>query len=77
MKNFIKLAPEVYVKPDEVISVERETTYKDRSPSPSDSCLIKDFDGSRVILKNGRKIYIRDVFPDAILKMLSTGERNG
>jgi hypothetical protein len=70
MKNLIKIAPEVFVRSDEVVSVERDTTYKYSSSSPSDYCLLKDFDGSRVILKNGRKVYVRGVFPAEILKML-------
>ena len=70
MNHLIKIAPEVYVQKDEVVSVERETTYKWASPSPSDNCLLTDFDGSRVILKNGRKVYVRGVFPDEILKIL-------
>lgn len=68
--NLIKIADEVFVRPDEVVSVERDTTYEWESSSPSDSNIRVNFDGSRIILKNGRKIFIRNVFPEAILKTL-------
>lgn len=71
MKNLVEIAPEIFVKPCEVVAVQRETTYKYASQSPSDCCLLTDFDGSRVILENGRKVYVRGVFPAAIIAILN------
>lgn len=63
----IQLADEIFVDPLEVVSVERDTTYKYSSPSPSDSTLLVDFDGSKIFLKNGRKVFVRGIFPKEIM----------
>lgn len=67
--KLIKIAPCVFVDPSEVVSVERDTTYV-HGPSPSDTHPYVDFDGSRVTLKSGRKLFVRDVFPEQIIQLL-------
>jgi len=66
----VQLTDEIFVDPLEVVSVERDTTYKYSSPSPSDSTLLVDFDGSKIFLKNGRKVFVRGVFPKEIMQKL-------
>jgi hypothetical protein len=64
----IEVVENVFINPDEVASVEEHVTTKYLG-SFSDSYPVKDFEGSRVILKSGRKIYIKAP-PIFILKKL-------
>lgn len=75
----VEIAPEVYIDSEEFASVERDTTYKYSSPSPSDTTLLVDFDGSKIFLKNGRKIFVKGIFPkEVMLKLgLIKGNNNG
>lgn len=68
--NLIKIAENVYVEPSEVSSVEREIVKKWQSSSPSDGRYVETFNGSRVILKCGRKVYVDGVMPDEIIRCL-------
>lgn len=69
--SLVKVCEDTYLNPSEVVAVVRDTTYKYESPSPSDTNMIKDFDGSRIVLKCGRKVFVNGVFPDEILEKLS------
>lgn len=66
----IKITDDIFIDPTEVASVERDTTYKYSSPSPSDTTLLVDFDGSKIFLKNGRKVFVRNIFPKEIMQKL-------
>lgn len=68
--KLIKIDDNTFLNSDEVCSVEYDCTYKYGSESPSDTCLIKDFEGTRVILKNGRKVFIKNIMPDEIVEKL-------
>lgn len=67
--NLIEVAKDVFIDPNEVASVEYDATYK-WSGSWSGGCNIKDFEGSRVTMKNGRKIFIKDVSPHTVMVRL-------
>lgn len=71
--GLVQIAKEVYVVPNDVVSVERQIINSYVGGSPSDSCYEKTFDGSRLILKNGRKVYVNGVMPDGILEILKFG----
>ena len=66
----VKVCNNTYINPSEVVAVVHDTTYKYRTASPSDTNMIKDFDGSRIVLKCGRKVFVNGVFPDEILAKL-------
>lgn len=66
----IQITEDIFIDPAEVASVERDTTYKYDSPSPSDATLLVDFDGSKIFLKNGRKVFVRNIFPKEIMQKL-------
>lgn len=65
---FIEVAKEVFIDPAEVASVERDTVYNSNSPSGTN--IYVNFDGSRIILKNGRKIFINKVMPNEVMAKL-------
>jgi len=55
----IEISDNVFVDPKDVAAVEEHIVTKYLG-SFSDSYPVKDFEGSRIILKNGRKIYVRE-----------------
>lgn len=59
---------DVYLRSEDVVSVEREIINEYTSPSPSDVRLVETFNGSRVTLKNGRKVFVRGMVPKEILE---------
>lgn len=66
----VEINDELFIDTDEVVSVEREIVKEFRSSSPSDGYYVETFNGSRVILKNGRKIYANGVMPKDLMKKL-------
>jgi len=64
-----KITEDVYLNPDCVVSVEYDATYKNVG-SPSDSCMEKDFEGTRVTLNNGRKVFISGLTPAQVMEKL-------
>lgn len=70
MSKLIEVSPEVFVDPSEVVSVEHDVVKEYESFSPSDCDMRTTFDGSRIILKNGRKVFVNGVMPSLIMKML-------
>jgi hypothetical protein len=73
--NLIKIAEEVYVDPDDVVSIEHDVVNEYVGMSPSDSTMKEKFNGSRLTLKNGRKVFVNYVMPSEILLIL--GRREG
>ena len=72
--NLIKLSEKVIIDPNEVCSIQEEKTYNEPS-SPSDSCMVLNFHGSVLTLKNGRKIYI-SMMPNDVMEKLKIPEVN-
>jgi len=68
--NLKQIAPNTFVDPNEVVSIEHDETYRYEGLSPSDSCMIKDFDGTKLTLKNGRKVFINNMMPSEVLELL-------
>lgn len=67
----IEIGPEIFVDPKDVSSVEREVISRNGGISLSDCQMVEVFNGSRVILKNGRKIFVDGVLPSKILEKLN------
>jgi uncharacterized protein YlzI (FlbEa/FlbD family) len=67
MSEIIKLTDEFLINPDDISSLEKEETY---NYTPSGGCYIRDFCGTRIILKNGHKVYIKNMTPDEVLKKI-------
>ena len=67
----IKITDEIYVDPDQVVSVEREKVHSYRSYSLSDTTTYCSFDGTRITLKNGRKVFVENIMPDKIMEVLN------
>ena len=70
----LKIDDETYIVPTEIVSIVADATFKVSGDSPSDTCMVKDFEGSKITLKNGRKIFVKNKTPDEILKILEHGE---
>lgn len=63
----VEINDELFIDTDEVVSVERENcSYH----TPSGGYVSSNFDGSRVILKNGRKIYVNGMMPKDLMTRL-------
>lgn len=72
--KLVQVAEEVYVDPDDISSVQREIVHEYASSNPSDGHKVKTFDGSRIILKNGRKVFVDKVKPEAILLLIKEAQ---
>jgi hypothetical protein len=66
--KLVKINETVFIDPTEVCSIEKNTVEHSNSPSGSDSWF--SWTGSVVTLKNGRKIYVKDLSPDTIFELL-------
>lgn len=65
----IKITEDVYINKEDLVSIQREETVSWHG-SPSDSYPVKDFSGSVLTLKNGRKIYVKGLYPQDIMELL-------
>lgn len=72
--NLIQITPEIFVDPSEVVSVEHDQTFRDCG-SISDPCMVKEFDGTRITLKNGRKVFINHTMPSEVISKLSQDKK--
>lgn len=66
----LKITENVYVDPNDVSSVEREICRQFISTRPSGGHYKETFNGSRIILKNGQKVYADKIMPDEVLRIL-------
>jgi len=63
----VEIRDDLFIDTSEVVSVEHENNSYD---TPSGGYVGGNFNGSRVILKNGHKIYVNGMMPrDLMLKL--------
>jgi hypothetical protein len=75
--GLVFITDEVVVEPSEVCSIQEEKVTRYSSPSPSDSSVYTEFEGSVMTLKNGRKIYVRGMTPKQIYAVLTKSNGSG
>lgn len=63
----VEINDELFIDTDEVVSVEHENNSYE---TPSGGYVGRNFNGSRVILKNGRKIYVNGMKPKELMEKL-------
>lgn len=69
--TLVKLTDDVFVNPNEVVTVERlDMSYE----TPSGGFVNSSFNGSRIILKCGRKLHLNKIMPDEIMAKLNQAE---
>ena len=66
----VRLAPEVFVDPNDVSSIEHDVVKDYRGGSPSDTHYVESFNGTRITLKNGRKVFLNHVMPTKVIEQL-------
>lgn len=64
--NLLKLNETTFIDPLEIVSIEYDATFKNVGGA-SDACMVKDFDGTRLTLKNGRKVFIHGMHPSEVV----------
>lgn len=65
----VEITKDVFVDPAEVVSVEKHDEYKTKRGDYGTYTVLEG-SGSIITMKNGRKIYVRDVTPEEIFKQL-------
>lgn len=70
MSNLIEVHKNIFIDPSEVVSVEHDVVKDYCSASISDHSMYEKFNGSKIYLKNGRKIHIDGVMPKTVLEKL-------
>lgn len=63
----VEINDELFIDTDEVVSVEHENNSYN---TPSGGYVGGNFNGSRVILKNGHKIYVNGIMPKDLMNKL-------
>ena len=69
--NIIEVATNIFINPDEVVSIEHDGVNR---YTPSGGFISSSFNGSRITLKNGRKVFVDGVMPKEIIAKLSANE---
>lgn len=62
--TLIEVTPDIFIDPSEVCSIEKEMAIS----NPSGTHIL--FWGSVVTTKNGRKIYVKELTPQAVKELL-------
>jgi hypothetical protein len=68
--NLVEIAKNTFIDPSTVVSIEHDVVNEWATPSPSDSRMVKVFDGTRITLNNGRKVFVNGVMPEEIIRRL-------
>jgi hypothetical protein len=66
----VEITEGIFVNKDEVCSIQEEKTVSWHG-SPSDSFPVDSFVGSVITMKNGRKIYVKNLSPKEIMVKLN------
>jgi hypothetical protein len=69
--NLIMVKQGIEVDPTDISSIQEEVAYTSNSPSGSSSYI--SFKGSVITLKNGRKIYVEGMTPEAVKSIIASG----
>ena len=65
--RLIEIAQNVHINPDEIVSIEHDDLSYE---IPSGGYVGSNFNGTRIILKNGRKVFVNRVMPSEIIKKI-------
>jgi hypothetical protein len=69
--KLIEVHKEVWIDPEDITSVEHDVVSRDYG-GISDCDMREVFNGTRITLKNGRKVFIDGVMPSVILAKIKT-----